>query len=324
VSIEEAQKMRSRLFPVAIAVVLIGVGFTAPASARERETNGQITFSRFDPALGDFSIWAANSDGSQQRRLTDMPSFFSDWSPNGHRIAFDFVDDVGEHIATMSPDGGQQRQLTFEPGIQEVPKWSPDGRSITFDASPTLPDDPTFHTSVWIINADGSRARQLTYDGFDVEPVFSPDGAQIVFGRITGFTPQGDQLEALYVMDADGGRLHQIVAPRAGLEHPDWSPDGRLISFNIAPESVQAPASGSVQVVHPDGGTPRVLRQPTDQLSFFKPVWSPDGRSLLTGCHDVAARIDKLCTMDANGRGAHIIVDATPSSVNFPAWGSRR
>jgi Tol biopolymer transport system component len=152
--------------------------------------------------------------------------------------------------------------------------------------------------------------------------VFSPDGTRIVFGRITGVTPQGNQLEALYVMSTDGTRLRQIVAPRAGLEHPDWSPDGRLISFNIAPEAADAPESGSVLVVRPDGGTPRVLRAPTSQLRFFKPVWSPDGRQLLAGCHDVPAGIDKLCTIDANGRDVRVIVDATPDQVNFPAWGS--
>jgi Tol biopolymer transport system component len=171
------------------------------------------------------------------------------------------------------------RQLTFGPGVQEVPKWSPDGRWITFDASPLFPDDPAFHTSIWTMRADGSHARQLTRNGFDVESVFSPDGTRIVFGRITGATPQGDQLEALYVMNTDGTRLHQIVPPRAGLEHPDWSPDGRSISFNIAPEAVQAAASGSVLVVHPDGGKLRVLLRPTDQLRFFKPVWSQTAAS---------------------------------------------
>jgi TolB protein len=293
-----------------------------PASARERPVNGEITFGRSDLAQGDTSIWVADPDGTDQRRLTAVPSSFSDWSPDGRRIAFDFVDGVGVHIATMAPDGGQLRQLTFGPAIQEVPKWSPDGRSITFNASATFPDDPAFHTSVWVMNADGSGARQLTHDGFDVEPVFSPDGTRIVFGRITGVTPHGDQLEALYLMNADGTGLRQIVAPWAGLEHPDWSPDGRLISFNIAPEAAQAPASGSVLVVRPGGGTPRVLRAPTHRLRFFKPVWSPDGHKLLLGCHDVAAGIDKLCTMDATGRNVHVIVDATPDSVNFPAWGS--
>jgi hypothetical protein len=62
--------------------------------------------------------------------------------------------------------------------------------------------------------------------------------------------------------------------------------------------------------------------QPYDQLRFFKPVWSPDGRKLLLGCHDVAAHIDKLCTADATGRNVHIVADANPDPVNFPAWGS--
>jgi Tol biopolymer transport system component len=187
-----------------------------------------------------------------------------------------------------------------------------------------LPDDPAFRTSIWIMRADGSHARQLTRDGFDVEPLFSPDGTRVVFGRITGTTPQGDQLEALNVVNTDGTRLHEIVPPRAGLEHPDWSPDGRFISFNIAPESVQAPDSGSILVVRPDGGTPRILQPGTDQFGFFKTVWSPDGRKLLAGCHDRAARLDKICTMNATGGNVHIAFDTTPDPVNFPAWGPRR
>jgi Tol biopolymer transport system component len=114
------------------------------------------------------------------------------------------------------------------------------------------------------------------------------------------------------------------VPPRAGLEHPDWSPDGRQISFNIAPEAVQANDSGSVLLVRADGGTPRLLRGAGERLRFFKPVWSPDGRWLLVGCHDVAAGVDKLCTMDATGHNVDIVVDATPDQVNFPAWGPRR
>jgi Tol biopolymer transport system component len=315
-------RMRNGLTLVAVVIALAGMGLARPAQASDRADNGRITFGRFDPTLGDFSIWAADPDGTHQRRLTTVPSFFSDWSPDGRRIAFDFVDDVGVHIATMAPDGGQQRQLTSGPAIQEVPKWSPDGRWITFDAAPVFPDDPAFSTSIWVIRADGSDARQLTRDGFDVEPVFSPDGTRVVFGRITGVSAQGDQMEALYVVNTDGTGLHQIVAPRAGLEHPDWSPDGRLISFNIAPEAAAASESGSVMVVHPDGGSLQVLRRPTERLRFFKPVWSPDGRKMLIGCRDVSAHIDKLCTMDANGRNVNIIVDTTPDPANFPAWGS--
>lgn len=283
--------------------------------------NGQITFGRFDPALGDSSIWAANPDGTNQRRLTTVPSFMSDWSPDGRRIAFDFVDDVGVHVATMAPDGGGVRQLTFGPAIQEIPKWSPDGQSITFDAASVFPDDPAFATAVWTMNADGSNPRQVTHDGFDVEPVFSPDGTQIAFGRITGVTADNDQLEAVYVVNADGSQLRQVVAPLAGLEHPDWSPDGRWISFNIAPETVRARDAGSILVVHPTGKALYVLRAATERLGFFKPVWSPDGRRVLAGCHDRRADRDRLCVMPAHGGDVAVIVDGS-ENVNFPAWGT--
>lgn len=301
---------------------LLATGHAVPARATDgaaEPENGRITFGRFDPGLGDFSIWAADPDGTDERRLTDVPSFFSDWSPDGRRIAYDFADDTGVHIATMGPNGRRVRQLTSARGVQEVPRWSPDGRWIVYDAWLPQPGVP-FSTSIWIMHADGSHQRQLTFDGFDVEPVFSPDGSRIAFARITGESPAGQE-EALYVMDVDGSDLHAVVPPTPGLEHPDWSPDGTVLSFNIAPEAA-APASGSVVVVRPDGTGLRILARGPTHLHFFKPVWSPDGRQLLSGCFDVRDQIDKLCVIDADGSDIEVVVNGSPDAVNFPAWGS--
>lgn len=38
-------------------------------------------------AIGGFSLWTASSDGSHQRRLTQDQANFSDWAPDGNRIA---------------------------------------------------------------------------------------------------------------------------------------------------------------------------------------------------------------------------------------------
>src|SRR4051794_16402542 len=187
--------MRTHVALVAVALFLLGPGSALAVTARD-PANGRITFGRYDPVLDDVSLWAANPDGTAERRLTSMPSFFSDWSPDGQRIAFDFVADDGVHIATMAPDGGDMHQVTFGATLQEVPRWSPDGRSIAYDASTKSFDDPDFSTSIWTVDPDGSDATQLTHDGFDVEPVFSPDGRWIAFGRITGESAFG-QLEAL-------------------------------------------------------------------------------------------------------------------------------
>src|SRR3954454_14228007 len=310
--------MRAKVVLVVLAV-LMGLPGAVPAQAGQwGRHNGQITFGRFDPALGDFSMWAANPDGTGQRRLTSVPTLLSDWSPDGHRIAFNFIDGTGSHVATMAPDGQDVRQLTFGQ-LAEDPKWSPDGRWITFGS--TVVFDP-FSTQVWTMRADGSDARQVSRGGFDLEPVFSPDGRRIAFGRILGEVPEG-QLEALFVMDADGTHVRQVLPALPGFEHADWSPDGRWITFNIGPENPQAPNSGSVMAVRPNGTGLRVLRAATDRLAFFQPVWSPNGRRLLVGCSDAQAGVDQLCVMNAHGRNLTVIIAGTREApVNYPAWGS--
>jgi len=307
---------RSTVFAVLFVVVVSSSGATPLASAAT--VDGRISFARYDPDLGDTSIWTANPDGSHQVRVTEVPSYFSDWSPNGRRLAFDFVGDDGEHIATVPADGGHVRQITSASGIQEVPKYSPDGAWIAFDASPVLPDDPAFATSIWVVRPDGSDAHALTADAFDVEPVFSPDSSRIAFGRITGTDANGAQLEAIYVVGTDGAGLREIVPPTPALEHPDWSPGGRWITYNIEPG---APDAG-VWAVHPNGRGARLIHGSEHRFGLFKAVWSPSGDAFLVGCHDFHADIDMLCVMDADGRHLHVVVDDRPTPVNFPAWGT--
>lgn len=280
--------------------------------------NGDIAFGRFDPALDGTSLWTSHADGTDQERLTTDVTGFSDWSPDGTRIAFDYSDDTGTHIATISPDGLDRRSITSAPGVQEAPKWSPDGTLIAYNAF-SFDQDP-FEISIWIMGSDGSDSRQITTGAIDVEPVWSPDGEQLAFGRIAGDSPQG-QIEAIYVVNAEGTGLHEVVAPRAGLEHPNWSPDGRLITFNIAPENANAADSGSILAVRPSGNGLRVLRAPTHALKFFKPVWSPDGRELLTGCRDASVQSDRICVLSAQGKSSVRVVVGGDTDVNFPSWG---
>ena len=311
-----------------LTVVTLAAGAIAvlsPTAANSDEDiavkNGPIAFGRFDPNLGDFSLWTARANGTHQRRLTTVPSFFSSWAPDGASLIFDYLDGNDEHIASINRDGSHRTQLTFGSVIQEDPSYSPNGRQIVFDASPLSPSDPGFQTHIWLMNSDGSHRRQVTRGGFDVEPVFSPDGRHIAFGRIVSFTDF--QNEAVYVVRTDGTHLHQVVPPRPALEHPHWSPDGRLLTFNIAPESTGAPGAGSVFSIHPDGHHQRVLRRATIAWKFTKAVWSPDGRRMLVVCHSVAANIDRICQMNPRTAHFHVVVRA-PFPVNFPSWGPKR
>jgi Tol biopolymer transport system component len=316
---------RSVLRPMLVLAVAAGcLAVTTTSSSADNEQNGPIAFGRWNPGIGDFSLWTARSDGSHQRQLTFLPSFFADWKPNGSGLTFDYLDDLGEHVATIAPDGTGFRQLTFGRGIQEVPRYAPDGKHIVFDASAQSTDDPAFATDIWVMEADGSRPRQVTHGGFDVEPAYSPDGRHLVFGRIVGPTSPTDnyQREAVYVVGTDGSGLREVVPPMASLEHPRWSPDGRRITFNIAPEAVGAPNNGTVFSVRPDGQKLKVLRSATASWSFTKAVWSPDGKRILLTCHSISANTDHLCVLAPHsGRFTVVVRGTADQPVNFPSWG---
>jgi Tol biopolymer transport system component len=163
----------------------------------------------------------------------------------------------------------------------------------------------------------------VTHNGFDVEPVFSPNGNQIAFARIVVDDPIAT--EAIYVVNTDGTGLRRVVPPMFGLEHPKWSPDGRWIAFNIAPEAGSTPNAGSVLLVHPDGTGMHVLRAATSDFGFFKPRWSPDGKWFLSGCFDRRVGRDRLCNFKSDGSGQiRIVPVADTEGVNVPAWGARR
>ena len=68
------------------------------------------------------------------------------------------------------------RQITSEGTDNERPRWSPDSKSIAFIS------DRSGSSQVWIMNADGSGARQITSLSTEAGGVmYSPDGTKLVF-----------------------------------------------------------------------------------------------------------------------------------------------
>jgi TolB protein len=309
-----------RLMPLfALALALAGLT-TAPAAATHLETHphdSRIAFGRFDPVIGGYALWTARASGSRQRRLTPGQAYFPSWSTDRTHLLFDFPDARGnEQIARIGRNGFGFEQLTFLPGISEIADYSPNGRKIVFGHSPTLPDQPNFQTSVWVMRADGSNARELIKPapGTSIgEARLSPNGSKILFAS-TDVTAD-PQPVAIFVANADGSNRRQVTSYRLGLEHPQWSPNGRWITYDI---EAQIPANG-IYVVRPSGAADHRIFE-SDDLVGFKPDFSPDGRRILFGCFVRAEHQDDLCVMRADGSGAHRIVRTPSAAENFPSW----
>lgn len=277
-----------RVFALFFAAVAITTTFPSTAHATFAGKNGRIAFGRFDFTVGFFVLYTANADGSDVRPLTRLPAAFSDWAPDGQRIAFDFFDKEGnQQIATINPDGSDFKQITSGPGIHEAPTWSPDGSQIAFDYSPLLPIGPAFFTSIFVMDADGANPHLVTTttDTFDVEPKFSPDGKRILFVRIRRdiATVDGFQAEAIEVMNSDGSGVRQL-SPWGVAEHPKWSPDGKWIVFDentFFPDQKRPSVISSIFRIRSDGTKLEVVFDGNNFDDVRKPAFSPDGTELI-------------------------------------------
>jgi dipeptidyl aminopeptidase/acylaminoacyl peptidase len=170
-------------------------------------------------------------------------------------IAFSDDRDGNREIYTVHADGTGLTRLTNDPALDLQPRWSPDGTRIAYLHG--------YH--LWVMDADGTDAHEVTGYADDVQLTWSPDGTRLAFAR------NG----AIWVVDADGTDAHEVVAQvQEGyyLDSPDWSPDGTRIAYLRS----TGPGAATVHSVHPDGTGDIEI-----SASYgHTPRWSPDGRQI--------------------------------------------
>jgi len=131
-------------------------------------------------------------------------------------------------IYSMNPDGSQVVQITADGTDNREPDWAPNGSQIAFKS--TRNDEgtnPEGDFEIFVMDADGSKLRQLTNDSRDDRhPVFSADGKSIYY---VSMTAKGNF--QLYFVGVDGGAVKQLTEMVGGVKMPAVSSDGRWLLF---------------------------------------------------------------------------------------------
>lgn len=254
-----------------------------------------------------------------------------------------------KRLAIMDYDGFGNRTLTDGRNLVLTPRFSPDGRRLTYMAYqgngqpevflldvdtgrqqllgnfPGMTFAPRFapngdtiiyslsqngNSDLYTRSVSGGTPRRLTSDpNIDTSPSYSPNGSQIVFESDRSGTQQ------LYTMNADGSNQKRVTFGDGRYASPVWSPRGDLIAFTKLKKG-----QFFVGVIKPDGSGERLI---TSAFHVEGPSWAPNGR-YLTYFKEVKTgngRAAQIYTIDLTGFNEKLL--STPTGASDPSWSGK-
>ena len=194
--------------------------------------------------------------------------------------------DPSYEIYAAASDGSNLVNLTQAAGYDAEGSYSPDGRTILFASNREayarplskveqglLDDDAAYFMDLYVMDADGSNVKQLTFSpGYDGGPFYNAEGSKILWRR---FNPDGNSAE-IWTMDADGSNQRQLTANGMVNWGPYYHPSGAYIIYS---SNVLGHANFELFIIDPEGSSDPIRVTNTDGTDIL-PVFSPDGERL--------------------------------------------
>ncbi|RMH63778.1 MAG: S9 family peptidase [Bacteroidetes bacterium] len=243
--------------------------------------------------------------------------------------------------------GGDPIPMTMEGASATTPRWSPDGRYLSFLAA-----RGGNTTQVWALNRLGGEAQPLT----DVEQgvsdyAWSPDGRRLalvikdaeeaededekprpyVIDRLQFKRDYAGYLDRrrthIYVYDLQADSLWQVTSGDYDDRDPVWSPDGTRIAFvSNRTEEPDANDNTDLWIVPadaPDQGA-TLLQVTTNPGADHSPAWSPGGRFLtyvtVTQPEIIWYATSHLAVVPVQGGEARVLTTALDRNVSNPRF----
>jgi Tol biopolymer transport system component len=298
---------------LATALTALAVALPTSAQAAFPGRNGRIAYEderTLGPpcCLGPFDtasqILSVAPNGSRPRTLLGFDRFLLGpaYSPNGRKLAGSRGGPCGNaanSLYLVRADGrGRLRGLTLPPchGMGDNnPGWAPDGRRLVFvryGLCPPFAPEPCGQIRVY--HARKSR-RIASVDA--THPVWSLRG-RIAFSA-------GD---VIYTMRPDGSHRRRVAAG----EHPDWSPHGNWIVYELpTPPEKATPygGGGGIAMIRPRDGRRHILTT----SSAGAPAFSPNGNYIVFQRYDAATGRQGVVVMRLRDRRTRTVVAALPT-----------
>ena len=255
------------------------IAFTSSPSAADRKardtTLGGYEVVRRDAAMQQlYTIDVAAALLSPQTgtlRTPPVPTYSVagfDWSPDGTRIAFaaarspDAVaaNSADIYVLTLTDNG--VRAIVTQPGADNSPHWSPDGRQLVFSSAMGETKNLYFRTTrLAVVSGDGGAVRPITAQ-FDEQPGFVDWGARGVF-----FSALQRTASHLFVADPATGTATRVTGPdSAMLSGFSLSHDQSMAAFVLATPSTLP----EIAVAPLNTFAPRVITAVTTQIRDWK------------------------------------------------------
>lgn len=163
------------------------------------------------------------------------------------------------------PDGTSRQQLTSLPLGAGGPRWSPDGKRLTFHVFAS-----GNQLKSYVMPSDGGTPQELLPPGrASADPDWSPDGKELVFAVNPNYRGLSASETGVYQIVLQTRQFAKLPGSD-GLFATRWSPTGRY----IAAETVD-----SSKLMLYDFET-RLWSQLAQGVLLVNPTWSSDGKSI--------------------------------------------
>jgi len=231
---------------------------------------GRILENGKNPSLDNFGISTINLDGSNKQGIGqgNAPSL----SPDGTQAVFD---DWDGGIFLVDIASGEKLQIPNTTADDSGPRWSPDGKQIAFMHNKVFQKGII---SLSIINPDGTGLQRVSKEFIGLLIGWTSDGMGLFYGEVT---KEGMLLKKLDIASgaaSDLFAIHNLYSNRDYDVTFDISSDGNKLTFF---DQVSGNTLDGLYVSKIDGSD-RKLISFQSQPWAFTPIWSPDGKWLMT------------------------------------------